>query len=64
MGPEGSFYFFLIRVLWEADRVVHVDPGEHDDPIDDLVRALGGAAEVTVRYCDPAHLQCAVERTE
>ena len=46
---QGPINLLSIRALGELDRVVNVDPRQHDDPVDDLIRALRGAADVTVR---------------
>lgn len=57
---ERSIHRLTIGPFRKPDRVVHVDLRQKNDPIHDLVRAFGLTADVTVRYCNPAHFQCAV----
>ena len=57
MSLQRPIDLFLIRALGQPNRVVHVDLREQNDSVHDLVRPLSRAADVTVRNCNPAHLQ-------
>ena len=64
MSLQRPRHLVLGGLCRQSNRVVHMDLRQQNDPIHDLVRALSLTADVTIRNCNPAHLQCAIECPE
>jgi hypothetical protein len=64
MSLQRPRYLVLRGPCRQTDRVVHIDLRQQNDPVHYLVRAFSRTTDITVRNCNPAHLQCAIECPE
>ena len=54
----------LSRSVGDTELVVERDPGQHGNPVDQLIYALDHTRNIGGRQHDLTHLQCAVEGAE
>ncbi len=64
VGGQRALHLLAGGAGGQPQGVVNMNPGERDDPVHDLVHALGPRPNRVVGQRNPAHLQCASESSE